>query len=757
MTDKIKRLFLGNTLSLTRKWLLSYILILVIPLITNLFSQVYSYVKLKEELIQSNTNLTAQINSELDRLFSNAQRMAGDVAHTAAVQKLLQVEGQSNVNMRDIYKMTLEIEQTGTYREATGAYFIYLPAQEYVIMPTSVVTLKEYHQIKGITTEYAVWKKQIEEGNGWQSYGTASGGEFCFVRQVQENGARGSVGSIMTPTELSHVVNEYIDNSDIFIYDQNGNNSISLGTVQQNRDITGIGFTEISGVIPFGNRTAVYRKMSYTSFYLVYAISNDVFWGQVYSVIVSFLLSVLFCLIIGFAASYYLAKKNIEPVRQIAQLLSTESDRGNQVQEDYQYIYQAIAGTLESRRDIKQQLERQNGVLKEIQLRKLLNGQVEAYQSDQISFQEQLQFVSQHFLVCILYIEDFEEGMDSPTGQDSFQEIYDIMVGIISGALEKAFASEGTCYVVQENGVMTVLLNFSQRQTQPETKMHRLLLEFCEEIYTKYHITLSIYAGDVQQSLGGIAASYQHALTTMEKGVLMSRNEVTWYDDIRDEEVAQYYYPLDKEHFMISALKEGDFAGASIIFEQIWGANFAGGTDNPYGKWIVSNLANILMKTALDIEVKNEVQFAADLHLERLTTSGQHPNILHDDLSNAIDKICKMAKAFDKTEEDTSLSERISEYVMENYQDQNLSINMLGEKFELTPHYLSKLFKEQTGKALLDFIHLVRLEHAKTMLAERKETVEEIAIQVGYTNRVTFTRAFKKYFGMTPGKYLEMI
>ncbi len=757
MADKIKRLFFGNTLSLTRKWLLSYILILVIPLVTNVFSQVYSYVKLKEELIQSNTNLTAQINSELDRLFSNAQRMAIDVAHTAAVQTLLQEERQNDVTMRDIYKMTLDIEQTNAYREVTGAYFIYLPAQEYVIMPTSVVTLKEYHQIKGITTEYTAWKKQIEEGNGWQSYGTASGGEFCFVGQVQENGARGIVGSIMTPTELSRVVNEYIDNSDIFIYDQNSDNSISLGAVRQNRDIKGEQFTEISGVVPFGNRTAVYRKMSYTSFYLVYAMSNDVFWGQMYSVMISFLISVLFCLIVGFVASYYFSKKNMKPVRQIAQLLNTENDRENQVQEDYQYIYQAIAGTLESRRDIKQQLERQNGVLKEIQLRKLLNGQVEAYQSDQISFQEQLQFVSEHFLVCILYIEDFEEEMDSPAGQESFQEIYDIMVGIISGALEKAFAPQGTCYAVQENGVMTVLLNFSQRQTQPETQMRRLLLEFCEEIYTKYHITLSIYAGDMQQSLGGIATSYQHALTTMEKGVLISENEVTWYDDIRDEEVAQYYYPLDKEHFMISALKEGDFAGASTIFEQIWGANFAGGTDNPYGKWIVSNLANVLMKTALDIEVKNEVQFAADLHLERLTTSGQHPNILHDDLSNAIDKICKMAKDFDKTEEDTSLSEKISEYVMAHYQDQNLSINMLGEKFELTPHYLSKLFKEQTGKALLDFIHLVRLEHAKAILTERKETVEEIAIQVGYTNRVTFTRAFKKYFGMTPGKYLEMI
>ena len=756
MADKMKKLFSAKMSSLTRKWLLSYILILVIPLVTNLFSQIYSYAKLKEELIQSNTNLVAQINSDLDRLFSSAQRMALDVAYAESVQNLLQMDKLGQVDVRDIYNMTLEIEQNSKYEEVTGSYFIYLPETGYVITSSRVVTLEELYRIKGITTDFDAWKRLIEEESGWLSYSTNSGGEFCFINQVKTDQTRGVVSSVVTPADLSVVVNAYADHSDIFVYDQSNGNYISLGTTQMDHTLEGQVFTKTSGVIPFHNSTAVYRRMNYTSFYLVYVMSNSVFWGQMYSVIFSFLFSVLICLIIGLAASYYLSKKNIKPIQQIAHLLNAESDEGSQVQEDYQYIYQAIVGTLESRRDIKQQLDKQSSALKEMQLRKLLNGQIEVYQNEQIALREQMQFLSNRFLVCILYVEDFEEVMVQQKHQESFQELYDIMVEIISTALERIFADNGVCYTIQENGIVTVLLNFAEGKMETKEQLQGLLQDFCEELYDKYHITLSIYAGDIQQSLGEIATSYQHALTTMEEGVLISEAEVTWYDEIQHE-VTQYYYPLDKEHFMISALKEGDVAGANAIFEQIWQANFAEGTDNPYGKWIINNLVNVLMKTALDIEVKNEVQLASQLHLERLATSGLHPNILHDDLSNAIDTICKMAKSFGRKTEDISLSERISEYIMEHYQDQSLSINMLGEKFGLTPHYLSKLFKEQTGKTLLDFIHLVRLDHAKEMLVSRDRTVEEIAIEVGYTNRVTFTRAFKKYFGMTPGKYLETI
>ncbi len=74
MIDKFKKLFSQKASPLTRKWLLSYILILIIPLITNSISQIYSYTKLKEELLHSNTNLVAQMNSDLDRLVPSGWR-----------------------------------------------------------------------------------------------------------------------------------------------------------------------------------------------------------------------------------------------------------------------------------------------------------------------------------------------------------------------------------------------------------------------------------------------------------------------------------------------------------------------------------------------------------------------------------------------------------------------------------------------------------------------------------------------------------
>ncbi len=752
MIDKLKKLFSPKASPLTRKWLLSYILILIIPLITNSISQIYSYTKLKEELLHSNTNLVAQMNSDLDRLLSSAQRMALNVARMDSVKNLFWLDTQGQVTTQEMFRTTIEIGNGNGNEEIAGEYFLYLPQSKLIVGASTATTLEDCYQLRGVQTDFAVWQQQIINGSGWQSYATNGGGEFCFVNQLQDGGA---VIAVVTPGNLSAVVNANADHSGIYVYDQNNDNYVFLGAVPVEQMLEGKEFIESYGAVQTSTFTTVYRKMNYTSFYLAYTMSNHVFWGQIYSVIFSFLLSVLLCLVIGFAASYYFSKKNIKPFEQIASLFD-ETDSGERLkQNDYQSIYRAVADAVESRKDTLRQLEKQNSVLLEMQLRKLLNGQVESFLADQESFQKQILFQSDYFLVCLLYVEDFEES--NLQQEESFQKIYDIIVEIIAQSLTDALDQYDIVYVLQENGVATVILNQLMGQKQTKTQLQTLLWNFSETLYEKYHITLSIYVGDWQTSLYGIGSSYQHALTTMEKGVLVSKEAITWYEDICENEVTQYYYPLDKEHFMASALKEGNLVEASEIFEQIWQANFAGGTDNPYGKWIINNLVNLLIKTALDLEAKNQEPFAAALHLDRIASSGQHPTIIHDRLSNAIDRICNVAKSFEKVEGDVSISEKVSEYIMEHYQDQNLSINLLGETFQLTPHYLSKLFKEQTGKTLLDFIHSVRLDHAKELLSKREKNMEEIAIQVGYTNRVTFTRAFKKYCGITPGKYLETL
>ena len=98
---------------------------------------------------------------------------------------------------------------------------------------------------------------------------------------------------------------------------------------------------------------------------------------------------------------------------------------------------------------------------------------------------------------------------------------------------------------------------------------------------------------------------------------------------------------------------------------------------------------------------------------------------------------------------------QIKSYVKENYADSNLNVASIGERFSKTPHYISKLFKDDQGIALLEYINRERIENSKQLLESTKKTLAEITEEVGFTNVVTFIRVFKKFEGITPGKYRE--
>jgi YesN/AraC family two-component response regulator len=102
------------------------------------------------------------------------------------------------------------------------------------------------------------------------------------------------------------------------------------------------------------------------------------------------------------------------------------------------------------------------------------------------------------------------------------------------------------------------------------------------------------------------------------------------------------------------------------------------------------------------------------------------------------------------------LIDKVMKYVNEYYQDENLNISMIGEAFSMTPSYVSKLFKELAGESLLDYINKTRLVQAKLLLIGGKYTVSEISLKVGYNDVNTFHRIFKKFEGITPGRYREV-
>ena len=97
------------------------------------------------------------------------------------------------------------------------------------------------------------------------------------------------------------------------------------------------------------------------------------------------------------------------------------------------------------------------------------------------------------------------------------------------------------------------------------------------------------------------------------------------------------------------------------------------------------------------------------------------------------------------------LIQQIYDYIDQNYQCYDLSVNSISAAFQMSPASISKLFKRETNTGLLDHINHVRVHHAKELLLSQTYSVSQVTELVGYTNVSSFIRIYKKYEGISPG------
>lgn len=93
------------------------------------------------------------------------------------------------------------------------------------------------------------------------------------------------------------------------------------------------------------------------------------------------------------------------------------------------------------------------------------------------------------------------------------------------------------------------------------------------------------------------------------------------------------------------------------------------------------------------------------------------------------------------------------EYVSEHFSRIDLSLTLVSEQFKLSPTYISRVFKKETGYSFMDYINLLRLEKAKRLLLVSDAKIYEVALEAGFQTTHYFIRLFKTKFGVTPGDF----
>lgn len=86
-----------------------------------------------------------------------------------------------------------------------------------------------------------------------------------------------------------------------------------------------------------------------------------------------------------------------------------------------------------------------------------------------------------------------------------------------------------------------------------------------------------------------------------------------------------------------------------------------------------------------------------------------------------------------------------------------LTLQDMADAVHMSPKYFIRFFKDTTHRTPVDYLNYYRIEAACNEIAATGKNLTEIALDTGFSTLNYFIRQFRKYKGVTPGQYQEML
>ncbi|MFC4598713.1 response regulator [Cohnella hongkongensis] len=96
---------------------------------------------------------------------------------------------------------------------------------------------------------------------------------------------------------------------------------------------------------------------------------------------------------------------------------------------------------------------------------------------------------------------------------------------------------------------------------------------------------------------------------------------------------------------------------------------------------------------------------------------------------------------------------RLIERYIAEHSHEDITLEAIGRRFDLSPYSISKMFKEQLGVNYIDFLTECRIDKAKRLMTDPDKSLKEITFEVGYHDPNYFSKVFRKTCGVTPTEY----
>lgn len=744
--------------SVAFKWKISYGVILFIPILISALIYVQTGSIVEYEIKRANKALLNQVKFIVDSGLLQTEQLGNQMSINTDIRKYLEVDQQKDPFQ--IYKTKQEIHKYLLYNDFIKDIFVYSKSMNMVLTPDTFVEESHFYQM--------YYESAIFTFKDWQKFARSNYIKEYRVLPTRDNGLLNETAALVQSLPIdnsnqplgtlvitlnNNKIEKILKNMDWIQYGQvlilDKNDQIVFHTKDAGLPLS-IHYSEmeLKKDEPFFENVQGHKVMishassSVVDWKYVSMIPAEVFWERAEHIRNLNLLGLFICFIIGGVMILVFARKNYNPIQELVRFVTGKAFAPvEKEQDEFELIRQHFIKTIQERDDSNHKQVQHIKLLRNYFLHRLMKGHIEKEQSlEEASKAYHILWSSDYFLVMLFHLES-DKGVSNE---------FQLLQFIISNVVTELIGSKHTLHFTDMDGTLAAVLNIHPAGFDDwKDNLESELKEAREFIEKRYNFQFATTISELQRGLGGIHQAFMQALEALEYLMLLGDEKVVWYGDLKHTN-KDYYYTVNQELILINLLKSCDFIQARELVTGVIQSSFnQGNTSIEMLKCIMIDLVSTMMKLIQD---QHNGSVWEELRPFRRLLKCNTKFEIEYQMLEIFNYVCQHIESKNKSISNLVKNEHVTEFVQENYHDPNLSVSLLGEHFSMTPQYLSRLFKEQRGQGLHEFICQTRIEHAKRLLL-KGESIEDTARNTGFTSSSTFIKVFKKYEGITPGKY----
>lgn len=423
----------------------------------------------------------------------------------------------------------------------------------------------------------------------------------------------------------------------------------------------------------------------------------------------------------------------------------------NEIEEILRKLKQQLDEQYESRRNfelLKKKYEESLPILREQFLAMLMEGRI-----TEADFQEQVMLsnINPYAYGYGIVLFEIEKENQSEFSQLIFKEKNALLMTVAMEQMVKEYLEKHmSCSVFLYGSYIAVIVNM--KDDDPMDVMISHMNEVCVLAKRTYELILTAGVSSLCRNRWNIRYACKEAIAALDYQLALGCGKPIYFGDVEPDSTFQLSFHGRDEELLSAAIrtKEEQDIKKTIdeLFVRIESRVLPIHQYRMYAVEIVVMMMRMMQTyhiVANDIFPKN-----LDVYdpLKQIDSIDSFKGWLFDISRKLNDRIRK-----ERFSSSSLIVEKVEAYILQNYAQRNLNVDIISDSLHISPSYLSTVFKKVKHESLITYLTEVRLEKAIQLLHTTQDKNYMIAEKIGYTDANYFSYVFKRKYGISPTRY----